>query len=173
MLTFERLQEFTELLVDVFESLVVFYPLMEFSFDLFGIQKPSLVDFLILLVLIVIDHPSPLFHPQIILEIIIQETSYIITFVHAILSLLHFSFSFSPGNVILLNILLVDAFILIVIEFGNDFVISLLVFNDILTTLFTDWIVPLFIFDMLHLLASLFIRWLVLLGSLSSWHYGF
>ena len=120
-------KEFPKLLIDVFKRLILLDPFVKFAFNLFSINIPSLVD-LIILLLILIDSSSSIFHPDLILKLFI-DIIFNIMLSHSIFPELHFHFCFSSGNIILLNFFIINTLMLIVIKLGNDFVILLLILN--------------------------------------------
>jgi hypothetical protein len=62
LLTLKGLEEFAEFLVDVAEGLVLLDPLVQFTLDLLHVEESVLVNLLILVVIIVVDHPTLLLH---------------------------------------------------------------------------------------------------------------
>ncbi len=89
---------------------------MKLTLDLFNIEIPSFIDFLILIILVVIDHSPSLFHSELLFEIVIHELLNYVTASHLILSGLHFKFGSSSCSKVLFNIFIVHAFILINVE---------------------------------------------------------
>ena len=62
LLALKGLEELAEFLVDVAQSLVLLDPLVQFTLDLLHVEESVLVNLLILVVVIVVDHPALLLH---------------------------------------------------------------------------------------------------------------
>lgn len=109
--TFEKL---SKLLVNVFQCLVLFDPLMQFSLNLLSIQKSPLINLLVfLIIIVVINHSPSLLHFQIILKIVVHEIIDV-PFLDC-LPLEHLGLGFSSGQIVLLNVFVIDSLVFVIV----------------------------------------------------------
>lgn len=93
-------------------------PFVQFALDFFDVEESVLVDFIVFLVVVVVNHSAFLLHLEFVLEVVVHEILHF-SFVHAFLSELHFELGFSPGHVVFFDGLLVDSFVFVPVEFLN------------------------------------------------------
>lgn len=120
MITFKWSQKLLKLLTDVFQCIILLYPLVKFAFDLLGVSVPSFINLFVFFLFVIVNHSTTLLHSQLMFKIIVHKFLNCVAFSHFIISHLHLSLCFSSGHVVFWNFLFICTLIFIHIKLLSD-----------------------------------------------------